>query len=551
MTEIYLLAAVLTLASGLAILMRKIRLPLIVSYLLAGMLLSAFGLVRPEQLQFLSFLPEMGLAFLLFLVGMELDLGEFRSLGKSVLLAALGQVAITAIFLYLLWGNPVLALALSFSSTILVVKLLLEGKELASLHGKFSVGILLVEDLLAVLLLMGLSGGAGSVWWVVLRGLFLIWAAIFLGKRLLPGLFRLTAENTELLFLTGIGWCLLFVSLSLFLGFSLGVGAFLAGVSLAQSVYRSQISGRIKPLRDFFIMIFFIDLGASLSLSALSGAWWSALGLAAYVVLVRPAVFFGILTVSKFRVHTAFQTGILLSSISEFALIILVVAGKMGQVPTEILSPVVFAAVLSFIFSSVMVTHKGVIYAALKGGLKRLERPGAISVGFFPGEKLDFSQHAVLVGCHRSGQLILPVLKKIYGNNLIVVDFNPEVIEQLKNSFVPCLYGDVSDPEIAEMLALKQADLVVSTVRDLTDNLALLDALEKSQSKATVVITASDTKEAITLYERGAHHVSLPLLLEGGSIGRLIADHQGKLGDLAKDREKKLGELKRAEVHRA
>ncbi|MBI4099549.1 NAD-binding protein, partial [Candidatus Microgenomates bacterium] len=134
------------------------------------------------------------------------------------------------------------------------------------------------------------------------------------------------------------------------------------------------------------------------------------------------------------------------------------------------------------------------------------------------------------------------------GDNLIVVDFNPEVIEKLRNEFVPCLYGDVADPEIAELLNLKQAALVVSTVRDLTDNLFLLDALEKSQSKATVIITASDSNEAITLYERGAHHVSLPLTLEGDSIGRLIKEHHESMGELVKMREKKLGDLKRGEI---
>lgn len=545
MTQIYLLALVISLACGLAILMRRLRQPLIVSYLLAGVALSVFGKISSEQLQFLAFLPEIGLAFLLFLVGMELDLGEFRSLGRNVIVVAVGQVLVSTAVLYFLWGNLILALALSFSSTILVVKLLLEGRELSSLHGKLAVGVLLIEDLLAVLVLMFLSPSSTPSIWVFVKGLILIWAAIFLGKRLLPGVFRLTAENLELLFLTGIGWCLVFVSVSLLFGFSLGVGAFLAGVSLAQSVYRSQISGRIKPLRDFFIMLFFINLGTSLSLGNLAGEWGLALSILAYTVLAKPLIFFTALTLLRFRVHSAFQTAILLSSTSEFALIILAIAGR------EFLSPVIFSTVSSFIFSSILASHKAAIYARIKGALKRLERPGAVGIGFFPGEKLEFKDHAVLVGCHRSGAVILPVLRKIYDSNLIVVDFNPEVVEELKNSFVPCLYGDVADPEIAEMLNLKEASLVVSTVRDLTDNLSLLDALEKTQSKATIVITASDTKEAITLYERGAHHVSLPLLLEGGSISRLISDHKDDLAQLALEKEKKLGELKRAEVHRS
>ncbi|MBI4099464.1 cation:proton antiporter, partial [Candidatus Microgenomates bacterium] len=418
MTEIYLLALVISLASGLAILMRRLRQPLVVSYLLAGGLLSLFGLVRPEQLQFLAFLPEIGLAFLLFLVGMELDLGEFRTLGKNVLVATVCQVAIATGFFWLLLGNWVLALALAFSSTILVVKLLLEGKEISALHGKLAVGILLTEDMLAVLALMFISSARLDVL-VLLKGLFLIWLAIFAGKKLLPNLFRLTADNTELLFLTGIGWCLLFVSGAAFLGFSVGIGAFLAGVSLAQSVYRSQISSRIKPLRDFFIMIFFIDLGTGLSFSALSGLWGVTLAILAYVILIKPLIFFLTFVVLRFRVHTAFQTGILLSSISEFSLIILVVAARAGLVGKEFLSPVIFAAVVSFVLSSLLVTHKQLVYRFVKIWGKRLERSGAVSMIFFPKENQAFSDHAILVGCHRSGSIILATMRKTYGDNLI------------------------------------------------------------------------------------------------------------------------------------
>ncbi len=560
MTEIYLLALVIALASGLAILMRHLRQPLIVSYLAAGVVLSAFHLVRPEQLQFLAILPEIGLAFLLFLVGMELDLREFRSLGRNVLLAGLGQVVLTTAVLYFflarqgVFGGPalVVALALSFSSTVLVVKLLLEEKDLSSLHGKIAVGILLLEDLLAILTLMFLSVfsgqtavGLGPLMVVFLKGVFLIWGAIFSGRRVLPTIFKWTADNSELLFLTGIGWCLVFVSLSLVIGFSLGVGAFLAGVSLAQSVYRTQISGRIKPLRDFFIMIFFIDLGTGVSFSALSGQWLFVLTILVYTIVIKPLVFFLTLTGLRFRVHTAFQTAVLLSSVSEFSLIILVLGGRLGLVGKSLISSVIFATVLSFVFSSLLVTYKRGIYERIKNILKKVERKGALGVSFFPHEQMDFKEHAILVGCHRSGTVILPTLRRIFGDNLLVVDFNPEVIENLKNSFVPCLYGDISDPEVAELLHLKEAGLVVSTVRDLTDNLALLDAVEKAQSKAMVVVTAGDTKEAITLYERGAHHVSLPLLLEGNSIGHLISEHRETLSELASERERKLGELKR------
>lgn len=552
MAQIYLLAFVLALSSGLAIVTRRFNLPIVVSYIASGAILSLFGIVSPEKLGFLKFLPEIGLAFLLFLVGMEFDLKEFRSIGRNVIFASLGQVIISAVFLLFLVNkilvlsfpaNLVLALALTFSSTILAVKILSGGGEITSLHGKMSVGILLLEDLLAIVLLMFLGSFNPAI--ILPKAVFLIWLALFSGRRLLPQVFRYTADNLELMFLTAIGWCLVFVSLAQFLGVSVGIGAFLAGISLAQSDYKLEIGGRIKPLRDFFIMIFFIDLGLVINVLAIRSFLFPALLFSLYALIIKPAIFFLLFVGNRFRAHTAFRTAVLLSSLSEFSLIVVYSAAQLGIIPDGLVSLVVLSTVFSFIFSSLLISHSAGLYKLLKNILKKLERQKTLNLDFMPKEETEFTGHAVLVGCHRSGQIVLKVLKKLFGENLLVADFNPEVIETLKNSFVTCLYGDVADPEILERLRLKEAKLVISTVRDLADNLVLLDALEKTQSKAVIIITASDTKEAASLYERGAHHVSLPLTLEGNSIGRLIYDYQDNLTSLTKERERKLGEIKR------
>lgn len=557
MPEIYLLALAILIASILALLMRRFRQPLVVSYILAGVVLSVFQIIKPNQLFFLQSIPEISLAFLLFLVGMELDLNEFRSLGSKVILTALGQVIISGVLLtfylsrFLPLSSALLAgIALSLSSTILVVKLLLERKDLVSLHGKMAIGVLLVEDLLAILVLMLLavqtngSANLAGIMLVIAKGLLIIWLSLFSGHKILPKLLKLTAENAELLFLTAIAWCLLFVSLSLALGFSVSIGAFLAGISLAQSPYRLQISGKVKPLRDFFIMLFFINLGLQLKLGAVETGLGLVLVLSLYMALGKPLAIFLLLIFQRFRVRSAFQSAILLSSISEFSLIILFAAASLGLLGENFVSPVIFSVVLSFIISSFLITHSRTLYRYLHPLLKRLERQKTISLDFLPGEQV-YQKHAILIGCHRSGQIILKNLKRLFGDQLIAVDFNPDVIEDLRSSVTPCLYGDIADPEILERLNLKEAVLIISTVRDLNDNLILLDALEKVQSKALVIITAADVHEAILLYERGAHHVSLPLNLEGQSISHLIHDHIHNLAGLMAEQERKLGELKR------
>lgn len=528
MTEIYLLTLILALAAGLAIFTKRLGLPLLVSYVAIGAVLSALHIIKPGQLEFLAILPEIGLALLLFLVGMELDLAEFKSVGKKIVFVTLAQVFLTTGIIYLVTNNVILAVAVSFSSTILVVKLLIEEKELQTLHGKLSVGILLIEDLLAVVLLMLMTVfwggqntlGSADLFLVLIKGAFLIALAIFAGKRLLPAVFKLTADSTELLFLTAIAWCLVFVSISLLLSFSLPIGAFLAGVSLAQSVYRVQISGKIKPLRDFFIMIFFLDLGTGLSISGLGANIWLGVFFIIYAVIVKPVIFYFLFTLAKFRAHPAFQTGVYISSISEFSLIVFVAGMKLGLVDKALLSPLIFATVLSFVLSSMLVTHRMRLYHIFGRLLKKFEREGIKSVRELT--ETELSGHAVLIGCHRSGEIVLRKLQKMFGEKLMVLDFNPDVISVLKERGVPCLYGDITDPEILENLKLAEAKLVVSTVRDISDNLILLDALKKAKAKAKVVITAQDAKEELLLKEKGADIVSQPTDLEGHYISGLL-----------------------------
>ncbi len=560
MQEIFLLALVTFASAALATIFLRLRQPLLVTYLAVGAGLSAVHLVKPEQLEFLAFLPEIGLAFLLFLVGMELDLSEFRSLGKKVLLATVLQVAVTTaviggVLSGVGWGMAEAALvgaAISFSSTILVVKLLLERREITSMHGKLSVGILLVEDLLAVSILMamtivgqGESLGIIDAGLVAIKGIVLIVVALLIGRKVLPRVFGYMAQNLELLFLAGISWCLLFVSVTTALGFSLAIGAFLAGVSIGQSVYRVQISTRIKPLRDFFIMLFFVNLGTGLSITGISSQLLLAIAILGYAVIIKPVVFLVLFTRFGFRARSSWQTGIYLSSVSEFSLIILAAGAKEGILPQGVLSPAIFGTVLSFVLSSFLVTHQARVYRFLEKGLRLLETKERVSLERATHNVDELTDHAILVGCHRSGTIILRGLQRVFGERLVVVDFNPDVVAVLREQFVPALYGDATDPEVLEKLVVPRAKLLVSTVRDLETNLALLDTVSKENPKAVVLMTAADAKEAVKLYEGGAEFVSLPLTLEGTNLADLIVSHQRHLETIGAERERKLAEARR------
>jgi len=301
MNNIFLqLALVLILSSVFGYLAHRFKLPLVIAYLLSGLLFSLVLFIDPAHVQIFEFLPELGIALVLFLIGMELDLREIKSLGKPIVVGALVQIiistlagmTITKALGFSAIDSFYLGLGLSFSSTVVVIKLLLEKRDLASLYGKLSIGILLIEDLIAIGVLMGISVGSSTLQLgfqeslpllaLVAKALGLFILTYVLSRYVLERLFTAVATSIELLFLTALAWCFLFTTLAIISGFSVVIGAFLAGVALASSAYRFQIQSKIKPLRDFFVTLFFVYLGAQVKVGDFITHWPTILSLTAY-----------------------------------------------------------------------------------------------------------------------------------------------------------------------------------------------------------------------------------------------------------------------------
>ncbi len=369
----------LAFASGFAI--KFLKLPLVVAYLLAGVLLSGLQLFDVHTSQILTYLPQIGITFVLFFVGMELDLNEIKNLGKAVAIASILQIVIALSVGFMIvstLGFPrlesfYLGIGLSFSSTIVVVKMLLEKKDLTSLYGKLSVGILLVEDLVAIVLLMIMTIGSSSfhlglqnslpLLSLFVKGASLFVLSLILSRYVLAGIFKAVARSSELLFLAALAWCFIFVSISAMLGFSVVIGAFLAGLALANSPFHFEIQGKVKPLRDFFVTLFFVYLGSQVVFKDISGVWPIILMFTAYALIVKPIIFLLILGAFGFRKHTIFQTAINLSQISEFSLIIMIMGVNLGVVSKSSLTAMALTGVISIISSSIMIASSRKIYA--------------------------------------------------------------------------------------------------------------------------------------------------------------------------------------------
>ena len=524
-------AIALSLVSVLGFWVHRLKLPLVIAYLLSGVVLSLAASFNPEGLGIFGFLPDLGIAFVLFLIGMELDLRELRKLGAPVILASLGQVVISALAGYaiasLLGFNQtesvLLGLGLSFSSTVVIIKMLLEKRDLASLYGKLSVGILLIEDLVAVAVLMVVSMQSPILSFDLQQSLPLLIlavkaAALFgltfvLSKSVLVKLFDNVAGSTELLFLTAITWCFLFITIAQVSGFPVTIGAFLAGVALASSPYHFQIQGKIKPLRDFFLTLFFVYLGTQVNLVDLVSNWPLVLSYTAYSLVVKPFIFLLFLGAFGFRKHTIYQTALNLSQISEFSLVIMLLAVKSGLVPSVLLSAMSAVAVLSMMFSSALITYSKYFYKYVSPFLGFFERSGDIHriEKKLESELID---HVIIVGAHRVGGPIVEYLKRS-GIPFVVMDFNPHVVDELAKQGVNVIYGDIGNPDILDSLQLERAKLIVSTATELSDNELLIAECNRRKIRAKLIVRALDEEHARQLKALGAEYVILPEKVSG------------------------------------
>ncbi len=538
-------AIILSISSILGLVALKLKLPLIVSYLLTGVAISAFSVFRSGDSMILHVLPEIGIAFVLFLIGMELDLKEVKSLGLPIILTAIGQVIISTFLGFLISGllgfgqkeGIFVGLGLAFSSTVVVVKMLIEHRDLSSLHGKLSIGMLLVEDVVAITCLMVISVSASAfnlglqdswpIFALILKGLGLFVLTFVLSKYLLRKLFDKVAKSTELLFFTSITWCFIFTALSMLAGFSVEIGAFLAGVSLASSPYHFQIQGKIKPLRDFFLTLFFIYLGSQIRFDYLADGIWAIIIFSIYALLVKPLIYILLLSRFGFRKHTLYLTALNLSQISEFSLIVLVVGLNYKVVSPMAVSVMATVGVISIISSSILISQSRKLYGAIIPFIRLIERKRGSHYIEIKNQQ-GLMDHVVVIGADRIGRPLVEYLtrEKI---PLVVMDFNPHVVKMLEEKGVNVIYGDVGDPDVIESLDLENTKLIISTAPALEDNEILLTEIRKRKSDAKIVMRAEDKNHAEVLKKLGADYVILPEKVSGVYLVNQIKTHWPKI----------------------
>ncbi|MCC6643420.1 cation:proton antiporter [Candidatus Peregrinibacteria bacterium] len=519
----------------ICLILKAFRQPIMIGYLIAGLLLSPNFLNVIKSPEGLSTFSQIGISLLLFMVGLGLNPQAIKETGKSSFIAALSQIIITFAICFglsLAFGFNIITsvyigLGLSFSSTIVIMKMLGDKLTLDTLPGKISIGILILKDLTAMLILMVFSAmnSSGSLSVIIvltlLKAVLLLSTLAFFSIKILPRLTASIAKSQELLLLFSMAWCMTLASIFYALNFSIEIGALLAGISLSYSPYRHEISAKMRPIRDFFLVLFFVIIGSEIYLGQLTSIIPPLIVFTAVILILNPLIITIVMGRLGYTKKTSFLTAINFSQLSEFSLILASLGLKLGHLDQKVFSLMAILSLLTITGSTYFINFSEKIYRRLSPALGIFEKGG---------HKIDQHHHLgqneheiMLFGYATMGQSFLESFKKL-SQKFLIVDYDPKVIDELNKQKIPCLYGDASNLETFEEINFQQCKMVISTIKDLETNLLLIDILKNHNPQTIVITLAHRISDALKLYEEGSDYVIMPFQIGGHHTSTLITE---------------------------
>ncbi|MBI4637865.1 MAG: cation:proton antiporter [Candidatus Rokubacteria bacterium] len=558
-------------AALFALVARRLHQPLILGYILGGALLGphlGLGVVTDEKS--IELISEMGLILLLFIIGLEISVPQLLQAGRTITIGGLLQFPICAVLAWFAFAGVAgggggrfdrlyLAVAMSLSSTLIVVKLLFDKLEMSTFGGRVTLGILIFQDLWAIAFLALQPNLAHLEPLSLLRsaaaGIGLVGFAVLLARFVLPTLFRTIASSFELMLVTSMGWCFLVSGVAGFAGLSTEMGALIAGMVIAAFPYGTEVVSRLSGVRDFFITLFFVSLG--LKIPEPSGALvLGALGATAFVVVSRLLAIFPLFAVLRLDTRTSGVVAINLAQISEFSLVIVTLGAGYGHVSGRVASLVLYTLLMTSVISTYAIRFNHGLATGLASALDRVGLPRwrarraarrAAGARAAPGGRDVF-----MLGVSSEALAFLEHLERRFPamrRRITAIDFNPETLERLQADGIDCRYGDISSAETLRHAGIEEASVVVSSVSDWflkgTDNLRLLRQARALAPSARVVVTADTMAAAKRLYAEGADYVLIPPALAAEHLCRLLED--GSAESLAEARRRQAEELFRRE----
>jgi len=543
------IALILALGAVVSLVMRIIKQPLIIGYIFTGLIASPALLGIVHNGETLEGFSTIGISLLLFIVGLGLNPKALKEMGVVSGVAGLTQVVFSTAAGYgiMIWlgrswkEGLVVGLALAFSSTIVGLKLLTDKREHTRLYGRIAIGILLVQDVIATLSLVVVSASgdnvsAGSFGWLAIKGLAIAIPIFVASNKILPKFTNFLGSSQEFLFLFALAWGFGVGTLFQRAGFSLEVGSLIAGVALAANPLAQEVGARLKPLRDFFIIVFFIYLGSKLGETDIIAQLPLGLLFSLMIIVTNPITIMLPLIMFRHTKLNAFRVGVIMAQVSEFSLIFTVLAAQKNIVGEDTVGLITLIALITIAISSYMITYSDQIYHSLCKVLPFMANKIA------DDREKKMHLELVLFGYKKGGGEFIRLferLKKRYA----VIDYDPEVIESLERKGVPRIFGDATDIELLEEANIENAKLVVSTLSDHATNMFLIEWLNKNNPNVVFICSTDNFSNAVELYEKGASYVLLPYYISSERISSFIAKSNLHKSEFNKYRQKHLADL--------
>ena len=522
-----------------ALIAKRFKQPLLFAYLITGVIIGPIGLALISNTQDILVFSELGVAFLLFAIGIESNFSKLFRMKYLIVFGSLLQVAVTTAIVFALMGvlgfgfieSLYVGLILAFSSTVIAVKYLSDKNQINTLHGRLIIGFAIVQDLVAVMLLPLLARpetifdiGLLSGFLIGLAVLFVL--AVLLNKLLLPRLLKSNAKNQELFFLIVISTGLGFMYVANLVNFSIAVGAFIGGLTLSNLPYNTEALSRIRGLRDFFTTIFFVSLGMQLTLSIAAFPIALAVLMFLTVYLLNPLIYYLITYFAGYGSRNALTVGLALEQASEFSFILAAQALMLGQMSQGVYSVAILVIVVSMATTPYMLESSSKAYSFLHSVFKRLFPKYSSKkfnrklkeLEYLPKEELE--GHIVILGSGVFGNSVAAVLRNYA--TVVLIDHNPSNILSNIKKRLYSVYGNGESEEVWQKANIEGAKIVISTIPDTRAAMSIIKRLREANEKSVIFARAHNFEEALQMYKLGVESVIMPQVLGSNECIRQI-----------------------------
>jgi len=542
-----------------AVLSQVVRQPLLLAYLVAGFAIGPHGFKWITDVHDIATISEIGLSLLLFMIGLEIDLKKMMSAGKVITLTAAAQILGCFFLGWLVFGllGPAqnrlealyLAVAAAMSSTIIIVKILYDKRELETLAGRITLGVLVLQDIAVILFLAiqpNLKNPAiGLLLLAFGKVILLVAVAYGFSRFVLPPVFKMVARLPELVLVGALAWCFAMAGFAGWLGLSTAMGALIAGVMISTFPYTLDVVAKVTSLRDFFVTLFFVSLGMAIPLPTWSYLLWTIF-FCLFLIGSRLATVFPVLYTLRQGYRVSLLPAVNLCQMSELSLVLLALGFKSGDVSENTIGIAAFSFAFLAVGSTYAILQNDQLLRQAMPWFKKMDLHDLDHTTFLTSAAAKAKRIGLLGFSWTASSLIEEIQREQPAllADITVVDFNPLVHSRLRQRGVRAIYGDITQRDVLLHAGLGESEIIICSLPNTllrgANNLRILRQIRELNPTAHIVVHAELLTDVPALYAAGASYVSTPRLLEAADLLHAIDAAEKKL----------IGEKRRVQAER-